>query len=74
MSDQHCKTTIHHSVTLERVLGLHNRRATTLDDPGICLACGAEAEGVEPDACNYACEACGEAQVLGCEEAVLLFL
>ncbi len=65
---------IHASVTLERVLKAHNRRATALDDPGMCLACGAEAEGVEPDARNYECEACGEAQVFGIEEVVLLFI
>ena len=67
------KASMHPSVTQERVLELHNRRTTTLDDPGICLACGAEAECVEPDARDYACAACGEHRVVGSEEAVLLF-
>jgi len=38
---------------------------------GICLACGEEAYGVEPDARNYECESCGKSEVFGLEEAVL---
>ena len=32
---------------------------------------GAEAEGVEPDARKYKCQACGELQVYGAEELLL---
>ncbi len=39
---------------------------------GFCLACGAEASGVEPDAREYECEECGERKVYGAEE--LLFM
>ena len=39
---------------------------------GFCTACGAEADGVEPDARGYECESCGERRVFGAEE--LLFL
>lgn len=39
---------------------------------GFCLACGAEAYGVEPDARKYECESCGAAKVYGAEE--LLFM
>ena len=35
---------------------------------GICIACGEEAEGVEPDARRYTCEICGEDTVYGFEE------
>lgn len=38
---------------------------------GICLACGADADGVEPDARKYECEVCGQATVYGCEEIVV---
>ena len=38
---------------------------------GFCLACGAEAYGVEPDARRYSCEACGQPKVYGAEELVL---
>lgn len=41
------------------------------DNLGFCLACGAEAHGVEPDARGYECEACGAAKVFGAEEILL---
>jgi DNA-directed RNA polymerase subunit RPC12/RpoP len=43
----------------------------TLENPGLCIACGAEAEGVEPDAHHYECEACGERRVYGLEELIV---
>lgn len=39
---------------------------------GFCLACGDEAYGVEPDARKYECESCGEMQVYGAEEILLM--
>jgi predicted RNA-binding Zn-ribbon protein involved in translation (DUF1610 family) len=39
---------------------------------GFCLACGEEASGVEPDARAYKCESCGELQVYGAEECLLM--
>jgi hypothetical protein len=39
---------------------------------GICLACWEEQEGCEPDARNYECESCGEKQVFGAQEIVLM--
>jgi predicted amidophosphoribosyltransferase len=47
------------------------RQMSSLDNPGFCLACGAEADGCEPDAENYECEACGEHQVFGADEILL---
>ena len=41
------------------------------DNRGFCLACGAEAFGVEPDARGYDCESCGAAKVYGAEELLL---
>lgn len=41
------------------------------DNLGFCLACGAEAYGVEPDAREYECESCGEAKVYGAEELLI---
>lgn len=35
---------------------------------GFCLACGEEADGVEPDARRYECEACGAHKVFGYSE------
>jgi hypothetical protein len=38
---------------------------------GLCIACGAEADGVEPDAHHYTCEVCGSAKVFGLEELMM---
>jgi len=37
---------------------------------GVCIECGAEAYGVEPDAEGYQCESCGEQSVMGLENAL----
>jgi hypothetical protein len=39
---------------------------------GFCLACGERRECCEPDARNYECEACGECQVFGAQELILM--
>lgn len=39
---------------------------------GRCIACGAEAHGVEPDAREYECESCGECRVFGLEELLMM--
>ena len=39
---------------------------------GYCLACGAEHDGIEPDACHYQCDQCGERQVYGAEEILIM--
>ncbi len=64
---------IHQDVTLERVTDAVERSHTGLDNPGFCIRCGAEADGVEPDACRYECESCGEAGVYGAEELLMRF-
>lgn len=54
-------------VTLEQVM-----EAVEADDNlGICLACGAEQGGCEPDARGYVCESCGQAKVYGAEELLI---
>lgn len=63
---------MHPSVTVERVTETVQRHQTTLDNPGICIGCGEDAEGVEPDARQYQCESCGAQKVYGAEE--LLFM
>ena len=42
------------------------------DDMGFCVACGAEAYGVEPDARKYECEECGKPKVYGAEELLMM--
>lgn len=63
---------VHPDVTLERVIAAAERGMTTLDDPGFCVACGAEVEGVEPDAERYTCEACGAPAVFGAQELAII--
>jgi len=43
-----------------------------MDNIGYCLSCGEEAYGCEPDARNYTCESCGERQVFGFEECLIM--
>lgn len=63
---------IHPSVTTARILEACRNYQEGVDNPGICLACGADADGCEPDARKYTCEACGEKQVYGAEELVIM--
>ena len=46
----------HPSITIDRVGEMVDRYQTTLDNPGVCLACGEAATGCEPDARYYACD------------------
>ena len=62
---------MHPSITRERVRRAVKRRITSLDDPGFCIACGVEVSGVEPDAREHVCKACGAAAVYGAEELQL---
>lgn len=62
---------LHSSITSDRIMEAVDRRDISLDNPGICIACGADQEGCEPDARNYECESCGEFQVFGAEELLM---
>ncbi len=62
---------VHPDVTLDAIAEACECRATSLDNPGFCIACGAEADGCEPDAQMYVCEVCGEPAVYGAEELLL---
>jgi hypothetical protein len=64
---------LHPSITVERVIEAIERRLITLNDRGFCLACGEEASGVEPDARDYECEACGQRQVWGADDVLISF-
>jgi predicted RNA-binding Zn-ribbon protein involved in translation (DUF1610 family) len=39
---------------------------------GICITCGFEQEWVEPDARKYTCEDCGQPEVYGAEELLMM--
>jgi len=38
---------------------------------GVCMTCGYNQGGCEPDARNYTCECCGETEVFGVEELMV---
>ena len=42
------------------------------DNQGICVVCNEVADGVEPDAENYECDACGAMAVCGAEQFLLM--
>lgn len=62
---------MHESITPERIIDAVERRMTTLDNPGFCIACGEEQDGCEPDAREYECESCGENKVYGADELLM---
>lgn len=60
----------HSSVTAERIQRLAEACMFGTANTGICVACGEEQEGCEPDARAYKCESCGERQVYGAPELI----
>ena len=44
----------------ELIISLAEDEMFGMGNGGICLACGEEASGCEPDARGYLCESCGE--------------
>ena len=64
----------HHSITEERVIDAMQSQTFGLENPGFCLACGADHDGCEPDARNYDCYECGEKQVFGAEEVFMVMM
>jgi hypothetical protein len=64
--------TIHHSVTLDRIIPLAEAQMFGLENPGVCIACGEDRDGCEPDARGYECYACGERAVYGAEELLII--
>jgi hypothetical protein len=59
---------------MAKKINLEQVMAAVAEDSGIgfCLACGAEAMGVEPDARKYPCEICEEKKVYGAEEILMM--
>ena len=57
----------HASITPQRLLSL----VGSGESIGICTACGEEAHGVEPDAQDYRCEACGTFAMTGVESLLV---
>jgi len=62
---------IHPSITADVIIDAIERQKN-LDNPGFCIACGAERDGCEPDARKYECESCGKRAVYGAEELLIM--
>lgn len=62
---------VNDNLTEEVIAEAAERGMTGLDNPGFCIVCAAEAEGVEPDARKYKCESCGARAVYGAEELLI---
>ena len=62
---------MHSSLTMDRLMEAANRRHYSLDNPGFCIACGAQQNNCEPDAVNYKCDNCGEKAVAAPESLLL---
>jgi hypothetical protein len=58
---------VHKSITFERIQDI----LLNDDCTGICIDCGEEVMGVEPDARGYTCDCCGAPAVYGAEELLI---
>ena len=59
-------------VNLDRVIQIIESNTYDCDNIGICLSCGEEQDGCEPDARDYECESCGARKVYGAEEILMM--
>lgn len=66
-------TSIHESITEDRVMDAVEACTYGTENPGFCIACGADHDGCEPDARNYKCYECGKREVYGAEQVMLEF-
>lgn len=70
-NDQPMQLVIHKTLTRDVIEAAVHRRMSSLDNPGFCTSCGHEHDGIEPDAINCECEACGEPTVFGADEMLI---
>lgn len=63
---------VHASITTERVIAAVERHNNSLDNPGLCVSCGADQDGCEPDARGLDCESCEGPFVYGADELLLM--
>lgn len=62
---------MHPSITTARILEVIEESVMDLSSPGICIDCGEDAEGVEPDIEHGMCESCGKYGVAGIEQLLM---
>ena len=59
---------MHSSITMDRIA----EAMMLADHMGMCVDCGADAHGVEPDAEKYECDECGKHSVCGVEQLLVM--
>lgn len=59
---------MHPAITLEAVM----EAVEATEYIGFCVDCGAQHDGIEPDARRYTCEECEAPKVYGAEELLLM--
>lgn len=65
---------VHPSITSERICEAVERHNTSLDNPGVCISCGHDQEGCEPDMERGECESCGAPCVYGAEQLLIMIV
>lgn len=68
------KQKIHSSITTERLEAALKESLFGETNMGICIECGEDQFGVEPDAEKYLCESCGTHTVYGVETLAISVL
>lgn len=56
---------------IDEVVDAMEQSTFGMESIGFCVECGAQTDGVEPDAREYPCDACGECGVYGAEELLM---
>lgn len=64
---------LHESINIERLAALATQNFISCTNYGVCIACGEEANGVEPDSRDSLCDHCHTRNVWGVDEIILNF-
>jgi predicted amidophosphoribosyltransferase len=62
---------LHPRITPKRIMDAVRREMFGTDNPGFCIACGADHHECEPDAREYVCDNCGKPTVYGAAELLM---
>lgn len=63
---------VHRSITIDRLEPIISECTFGLATTGLCVECGEDQEGCEPDAERYECESCGAKAVYGAEQLLIM--
>ena len=66
--------TLHPTLSPERVESLAHEAFWQPDPPGVCIACGTEVRGIDPERERATCPSCGQRAVSGAQRLVFLMM